>query len=266
MKATIPTLAPALAAILAIAVLWAAPAWAAAPAPEGPSPKEAGPSKETVSAQDIEQLAAQLYVEGVEAQQAGKLGLARAKLRAALSLAPRDARAKAALAQVEKSLGITDADRMKEKLAVRIPEVSFKQAPLREVVEYLAQEADVNIVFHAAALETLATGQEAVPPDEVAPEAEQPGGEMPGFAPVAPPAQARTDLITIHLKNVPLREVLRYVLRYKGLKYVVEEYAILIVPIGWEPPDDMEMEVFRLATGITGARRLDAGRTDQTGF
>ena len=298
MKAMIPTLAPSLTALLAAVVLWAAPAWAATPGADEPSSREgetpsgaAGPSgadtatvkettpaKETVSASDIEQLATELYNEGAEAQQAGELQLARARFRAVLSLDPKHIKAKAALAAVEEKLGITDADRTKEKLGVRIPEVSFTQAPVREVVDYLAREADVNIVFHAAALDMLPAGQplaagqpagageKATAPGDLEPGVEVPGAEIPGFPGVAPQVQPRTDLITIHLKNVPLGEVLRYVLRYKGLRYVVEEYAILIVPIGWEAPEDMEMEVFRLATGTLGARRIGSDRTDQTGF
>ena len=269
MKATVPTLAPALAAVVAIVLLWTAPAQAAEP--EG---DKAGPpaAKQTVSADDIHRLAAELYNEGAEAQQAGKLQTARAKFSAVLSLNPKHLKAKAALAAGEKQLGITAADRLKEQLDTQVAEVDFDKAPLREVVDYLAHEADINIVFHADALNALAAGQPQAAEQPAAPGnleavSEEPLAETVPAAPgMAPPAQPRTDLITIHLKNVPLKEVLRYVLRYKGLRYIVEEYAVLIVPIGWEPPDEMEMEVFRLATGTTGTRHPGLDQTDQTGF
>ncbi|MBN1916690.1 MAG: hypothetical protein JW889_02170 [Verrucomicrobia bacterium] len=289
MSATIRTLAPALTAVLAVAALCAAGTWASTPATDPPpdteaAAKEAAPARSAVSSDDVKQLAGAMYVEGLEAQTAGKLGLARAKLRAVLKLDPGHVRAKAALAQVDKVLGITETERMKEKLEARVPKVSFRDAELREVVEYLGQEAGVNIVFHAEALQVLAaagptpTGPPLVAGTQVPgrPDGKEPGVEPPadeafvdetsGFAGFAAPTEPRRDLITIHLTNVPLREVLRYVLRYKGLKYVVEEYAVLIVPIGWEPDEDMDTEVFRLATGIVGARRLGADGTDQTGF
>ncbi|NQT81503.1 hypothetical protein HQ563_00650 [bacterium] len=81
--------------------------------------------------------------------------------------------------------------------------------------------------------------------------------------------------IKLNLKNVPLKEVLKYVLKWKNLKYVVEDYAILIAPVDYVPPESLETEIFRLATtgigiidrpdlAITGDSLLQ-GPTDASG-
>ncbi len=65
----------------------------------------------------------------------------------------------------------------------------------------------------------------------------------------APPQQST---ISLHLTNVPLKDVLKYVLRFKNLKYVVEDFAILIIPIDYVLPEDLETEIFRLSTSGVG--------------
>jgi len=54
--------------------------------------------------------------------------------------------------------------------------------------------------------------------------------------------------IKLHLKNVPLKEVLKYVLQWQRLKYVIEDYAILIAPRDYVAPESLETHIFRLAT------------------
>jgi hypothetical protein len=239
-----------------------------------PAGTEPAPSP-SVSAQDVQALAAQYYDEAVKAYEAGQLGPARHQLRAALKLEPTFAKAKSLLALVEKKLNIPPSVLVSEKLGTHIPTVEFEKAPLKEVVDFLAREADVNIVFDASALQLLGPGgpeptgtvqlaQEG--PARIQPEE----GELPSLAPpevALPPSEPRRDLITIHLRDVPLREVLKYVLRFKGLKYIVEDYAILIVPLDWAE-GEMETDIFRLTTGDTGARQIQehlAGSTDLRG-
>jgi len=210
----------------------------------------------TVTREEVRQLAGRYYANAVAAHDAGKLEPARHLFQAALRLEPSHAKAKAMLQIVEQKLGITAGDKLNEKLGSRIPRVEFDKAELKEVVKFLAREADVNMVFHATALSLLAAqdGQpaEAVTGEETAFDA--PGEDAP--ARVVRTAPVRSDLITIRLSNVPLREVLRYVLRLKGLRYVVEEYAILIVPINWIGEEDLVTEIFRLRTSGSSTRQI----------
>jgi tetratricopeptide (TPR) repeat protein len=249
-----------------IALVLAGPAWGAEPVKGAGD--QAKTAEKTLTKDDIKALAADYFERGAAARDQGKLQLARALLRSTLRLDPSNAKAQTMLEEVEKALGITDADRIREKLELRIPEVRFQDADVKEVVEYLAKEAQVNIVFDIAALNLLEpaaqTAPGAVPDTEPGGFGPEPGaadlepgaaGLEPGaFAPstsAAPP----TNRITIHLKNVPLKEVLRYVLRYKNLRYIVEDYAILIVPVDWQPPEPMVTEIFHMTTSGVGAAR-----------
>jgi len=130
------------------------------------------------------------------------------------------------------------------KLDLPIKKVEFKNAKLNEVLDYLSSQAHVNIVYDASALQLLAS------------QAREAKKTSPRQA--ASPAQPRTDLITIRLHNVPLREVLKYVLRMKGLTYIVEEYAILIVPIGTVPHEPLVTKYFRLSTPAAWLRPTKA--------
>ena len=151
-----------------------------------------------------------------------------------------------------------------KKLKMIIPKVEFKEAKLKEVLDYLAAEADLNIVIdplvfmemHPSAIieeeetETYEEEREGI-------EKEKEETEEPSVRPL--PAPYVSDRITISLKNVPLKAVLKYVLRYKGLKYVVEDYAIIIVPIDYVPKEDLQIEIFRLSTSGLGIRELGRG-------
>ncbi len=80
---------------------------------------------------------------------------------------------------------------LEEKAAKVIPSIDFTDARLKDVIEFLAVSNDINIVID----ETV------VPPNET---------------------------VTIHLKNIPLKEALDIILRTKGLKYRFEENIIWI--------------------------------------
>ena len=213
-----------------------------------------------------------------------------------------------------------------DKLETIIPEVNFEDAELEEVIDFLAREADVNIVIDPIVFQTMGPltttppiGPDFPPDDEFPPDgerdfdfpeepvdSEEPGEEFapqgsmgPGGmgGPVAPPPGFGPDTgfpppgtgfgpdlgtgpsvpgytptstkITIRLTNVPLKEVLKYVLRYKSLKYVVEDYAILIIPINYELPEDLVTEIFRLSTSGVGTTPMAGtptfGGTGDTG-
>ena len=65
--------------------------------------------------------------------------------------------------------------------------------------------------------------------------------------------------VTISLKNIPLIEALKYILRAKGLKYIIEDYAILIVGSSYVPPEDLETRYYHLASGVGTFTTFDLG-------
>lgn len=260
MKQTILALAVVLPALLVVV-----PAGATTPAADAEANDSPGAAKETVFSDDVKQLAAHYYEEGVQAHADGKLELAHTLLKAAVRLDPDHSRAEALLKTIEDKLGITQADKLREKLGTRIPEVKFEKASVKEVLDFLAREADINIVFDASALALLASDQpaeeevaEAVEETKAGLEEAEPAfeGVEADLPPAGPPGPVQRDLVTIHLKNVPLKEVLKYVLRFKGLKYIVEDYAILIVRIDWAVGGELITEVFHLTTSGAGPRTI----------
>ncbi len=250
-------------AVVLPALLLVVPAGATTPAADAEGNDSPGVAKETISSDDVKQLAAHYYDEGVQAHADGTLELAHTLLKAALRLDPDDSRAEALLKTIEEKLGITQADKVREKLGTRIPEVKFDKASVKEVLDFLAREADINIVLDASALALLVSDQ---PAEEIAEALEETkaglGEAEPAFEgaeadlPAGPPGPVRSDLVTIHLKNVPLKEVLKYVLRFKGLKYIVEDYAVVIVPIDWVDQGGLVTEIFHLATSGLGPRQV----------
>ncbi|MFA6560451.1 MAG: hypothetical protein WCV00_00920 [Verrucomicrobiia bacterium] len=78
--------------------------------------------------------------------------------------------------------------------------------------------------------------------------AAMPAAPLPA-APTAAPISG-TPAITLNLLDVPLRDALRYVTDIAGLKFVVDKYAILIVPISYQPPGVMQTRDFQVPPGI----------------
>jgi general secretion pathway protein D len=176
-----------------------------------------------------------------------------------------------------------------------IPRVEFRDASVREAIDFLRQQAvendpaaegkkGVDIVLRLAPL-----GQIAPPPVPVQP-AQSPvtaapagaGAAAPGAAPAtgsAPvtarpvvarpvvaasatsPADAR---ITITLNQIPLGEALRYIANQAGLKVKVEPYAVSIIPIT-EQSNDLITKQYRVPPGfistgvLTGTSLLQRG-------
>src|SRR5438067_7778409 len=154
---------------------------------------------------------------------------------------------------------VTGTARTTQKLnSIIIPRVEFRDASVREAIDFLRQQATANdpggegkkgvdIVLRLAPL-----GQIAPPAVPVEP-AQSPTGSAPGVPPEgAPPAiatpvparpiaasavvaataispgEARS---TITLNQIPLGEALRYIASQAGLKVKVEPYAVSIIPI-----------------------------------
>jgi general secretion pathway protein D len=140
-----------------------------------------------------------------------------------------------------------------------IPRIEFRDATIREAIDFLRQQAEendttgtgkrgVDIVLRMAPL-----GQVAPPPGPGAP-AGSPvpaataapgapgtaaGGPAGGTTPVPAPGVAARPVapasteprITITLNQIPLGEALRYIAGQAGLKVKVEPYAVSIIPI-----------------------------------
>src|SRR5213082_270895 len=157
-----------------------------------------------------------------------------------------------------------------------IPRVEFRDASIREAIDFLRQQAvendpategkkGVDIVLRLAPL-----GQIAPPPVPVQPAPAGPGAAAPGTAPAtggapvtarpvvarpvvaaAPtsPADAR---ITITLNQVPLGEALRYIASQAGLKVKVEPYAVSIIPLT-EQSNELITKEYRVPPGFISA-------------
>jgi general secretion pathway protein D len=134
-----------------------------------------------------------------------------------------------------------------------IPRLEFRDASLREAVDFLREQAvendpategkrGVNIVIPPS----LAVQRVVAPPaggspapagtgaPATAPAGTPPAGappvaaNRPGNLPAAPPPERGN--ITIELNQIPLGEALRYIANQAGLKVKVEPYAVSLVP------------------------------------
>src|SRR2546421_2638769 len=145
---------------------------------------------------------------------------------------------------------LTDTARLNNKLnTIIIPRVEFRDATLREAVNFLREQAvendpategerGINIVLPPSVL----IQRPPPPPAGVSPgpagAAAAPGTAPAGTSPVgagqavalppAPPAERGS--ITIELNRIPLGEALRYIANQAGLKVKVEPYAVSLVP------------------------------------
>ena len=145
---------------------------------------------------------------------------------------------------------LTDTARINNKLnTIIIPRVEFRDATLREAVNFLREQAvendpategerGINIVLPPSVL----IQRPPPPPAGVSPgpagAAAAPGTAPAGTSPVgagqavalppAPPAERGS--ITIELNRIPLGEALRYIANQAGLKVKVEPYAVSLVP------------------------------------
>ena len=155
----------------------------------------------------------------------------------------------------QKSLGGTA--QVTNKLnTIIIPRLEFRDASLREAVEFLREQAvendpategkrGVNIVIPPSlAVQRVVTPPAATSPAPAGAAAGAPGAapagtpipgappagaaNRPAGAPTAPPPERGN--ITIELNQIPLGEALRYIANQAGLKVKVEPYAVSLVP------------------------------------
>jgi general secretion pathway protein D len=171
---------------------------------------------------------------------------------------------------------VTGTARITQKLnTIIIPRVEFRDASVREAIDFLRQQAaaydpasdgkkGVDIVLRLAPLGQIAppaipvesaqspAAAGVVPPEAAPPSIATPVPARPIAAPTVAgtpaisPAEAR---ITITLNQIPLGEALRYIAGQAGLKLKVEPYAVSIIPIT-EQSNDLLTKEYRVPPGF----------------
>ena len=171
---------------------------------------------------------------------------------------------------------------MSNKLnTIIIPRLEFRDASLREAVDFLREQAvendpategkrGVNIVIPPSlAVQRVVTPPAAgspAPQGAGAPATAPAGTPVPGAPPAAaanragnlpaaPPPERGN--ITIELNHIPLGEALRYIANQAGLKVKVEPYAVSLVP-KTEQSDDLLVKRYHVPPEFFGGP-LDVG-------
>jgi general secretion pathway protein D len=165
--------------------------------------------------------------------------------------------------------------RIRNKLdSIIIPRIEFRDASIREAIDFLRQQAaandpttegrrgvDIVLRLHslgrsnepAPVTATTTAGEAPLPAGENAPPAA--AGVATAAPPVRPatpslppvnPAEAR---ITLTLNQIPLGEALRYIASQAGLKVKVEPYAVLILPLS-EQSNELTTKEYRVPPGF----------------
>ena len=174
----------------------------------------------------------------------------------------------------------TGTARITHKLnTIIIPRIEFRDASVREAIEFLRQQAEANdpategrkgvdIVLRMTTLgrpaETITTSTTTVSSASPAPgvrDATAPAASVTSISePSISPTEAR---ITITLNEIPLAEALRYIATQAGLKVKVEPYAISIIPIS-EQSNDLLTKEYRVPPGfISGSLSGSASSLNQ---
>ncbi|MDP8263630.1 MAG: hypothetical protein P9M13_10080 [Candidatus Ancaeobacter aquaticus] len=130
---------------------------------------------------------------------------------------------------------------MEEKSQQIIPEINFNDARLSDVINYLSKMSGINIILDADLVAQGGRGKvEAIDEVGVGEEGRYEGAGSGGIA---------SDRVTIHLKNLPLIEALKYILQSKGLKYRIDDYAILVSTPSRLENVEMETRYYHLSSG-----------------
>jgi general secretion pathway protein D len=189
---------------------------------------------------------------------------------------------------------VTGTARVTQKLnSIIIPRVEFRDASVREAIDFLRQQAAANdtigdgkrgvdIVLRLAPLGQIAPPAVPVEPAQnqaqvpgVPPEAAPPGAvttPIPARPIVAPPVVAGAPIspsearITITLNQIPLGEALRYIASQAGLKVKAEPYAVSIIPIT-EQSNDLLTKEYRVPPGfITTSVNIGTSALEQGAY
>jgi general secretion pathway protein D len=182
---------------------------------------------------------------------------------------------------------VTGTARITTKLnTIIIPKIEFREASIREAIEFLRQQAaendsgadgrrGVDIVLrlttlgtHAEATSTTTTSTvvsststaPGVSPEPTAIATPPPPAPPTVSAPSINPADAR---ITITLNQIPLGEALRYIASQANLKVKIEPYAVSIIPIS-EMSNDLLTKQYRVPPGfISGSLNASGSALNQ---
>jgi type II secretory pathway component GspD/PulD (secretin)/tetratricopeptide (TPR) repeat protein len=154
--------------------------------------------------------------------------------------------------------------------SIIIPHIEFRDASIREAIDFLRQQAAANDTSTEGkrgvdiVLRTTPLGQVAAPPAPVQPapspvEETAPAGAAatpiplgPAVQPAvasAPPISPANARITITLNQIPLGEALRYIASQAGLKVKVDPYAVSIIPLN-EQSNDLITKEYRVPPGF----------------
>lgn len=177
----------------------------------------------------------------------------------------------------------TGTARITNKLnSIIIPKIEFRDASIREAIEFIRQQAaendpgadgrkGVDIVLRVSTLgtrsETTTTSTTTVVAPTspgVSPEPNAPVPPPPIPTTIAPPSISPVDArITITLNQIPLGEALRYIASQAGLKVKVEPYAVSIIPIS-EMSNDLLTKQYRVPPGfISGSLNASGSALNQ---
>src|SRR5205085_2870325 len=165
----------------------------------------------------------------------------------------------------------TGTARITNKLnTIIIPKIEFRDASIREAIEFIRQQAAENdpgadgrkgvdivlrLTTQGRTIEPVATSSTTT---VVAPVAPATGASPEAVAPVPPPAPVMATgpsispadaRITITLHQIPLGEALRYIASQAGLKVKIEPYAISIIPLS-EQSNDLLTKEYRVPPGF----------------
>ena len=115
-----------------------------------------------------------------------------------------------------------------------MPRINFTDATVREAIEYLRQRSGV---LDTEAINPADRGVNLVLKLDQA---------------------ASSQTVTIDLANLPLREALTYITNLANLKFKVEPFAVLIVPIN-EATDTLITKEYRVPPGFITATPTGGG-------
>src|SRR5436190_1345909 len=181
----------------------------------------------------------------------------------------------------------TGTARITNKLnTIIIPRIEFRDASIREAIEFLRQQAaendpgadgrrGVDIVLRLNTLGTRAEATSTTTTTNVVSSTTAAPGVSPeptAIAPLPPPATTTISAssinpadtrITITLNQIPLGEALRYIASQAGLKVKIEPYAVSIIPIS-EMSNDLLTKQYRVPPGfISGSLNASGSALNQ---
>ena len=178
----------------------------------------------------------------------------------------------------------TGTARITNKLnSIIIPKIEFRDASIREAIEFLRQQAaendpgadgrkGIDIVLRLNTLgqrvETSSTTGTTTVESDASDDSDASQTNAPAAPPIpttlAPPSISSADArITLTLNQIPLGEALRYIASQANLKMKVEPYAVSIIPIS-EMSNDLLTKQYRVPPGfISGSLNSNGAALNQ---